>query len=278
MTPGPVSDVWREARDGFDDVADRYAEFRFAYPDRLVDDVLSFVRSSERANKPTIVEVGSGTGHATGQFLPHAGRITCIEPGAQLAAVARARFSDDPRATIVTCRFEDWSFDCVSDLLISATALHWVDADARVELAWRALGPGGTIAWFGHQLASNEHPLQQVLRDLIIAHADGETLASVQQLKHEQARQVDLLESQFRASTLFGDVQNFEYQSEQVLDSRGFLGLLGTLSSYRALGVEVHDAVRAVIPSEIAKLGGRVRLNFVSRLHIAPRHDGFPRG
>lgn len=97
-----------------------------------------------------MLEVGCGTGQAT---LPLARRgygMLCVELGENLAALARDNAARYPRAQVVTGDFEKFPVpQGVVDLLLSATAFHWLDpAVAYPKAAAQALKPGGAIALF----------------------------------------------------------------------------------------------------------------------------------
>ena len=72
-------------RQTFDTAAERYDRARPAYPDALFDELVAVTHLRPGAR---LLEIGSATGKAT---LPLARRgfdITCVELGADLAAVA----------------------------------------------------------------------------------------------------------------------------------------------------------------------------------------------
>lgn len=99
----------------FDRVAARYDEARPSYPPALYSDLaaLTGIRPGAR-----LLEVGSGTGKATTAMARPGCQIVCLEPGASMAAVARARLGHRPGVQIVNTTFEAWdpagdSFDLI---------------------------------------------------------------------------------------------------------------------------------------------------------------------
>jgi SAM-dependent methyltransferase len=118
---------------------------RPGYPERLFDDLalLSGTGPGTRA-----LEIGCGTGQAT---LPLARRgylLLGVELGANLAAVARTKLADYPNARVLACSFEAWPVEQEAfDLVVSATAFHWVDPRVRHRRkSAQALRPDGSLA------------------------------------------------------------------------------------------------------------------------------------
>src|SRR5215467_6682745 len=130
----------------FDRAAGFYQRARPDYPAELFDDLVTV---TGLAAGDRLLEVGCATGKAT---LPLARRgflITCIEPGRGLAAAARRTLAGLDVA-IIEGRFEDWRprHGEQFGLVFAATAWDWVDPAGRYALAWRALRPGGHLAFW----------------------------------------------------------------------------------------------------------------------------------
>ncbi len=93
--------------------------------------------------------MGAGTGAATLELARRgAGRITALEPDPRLAEllVSKASSSDAPvEVRIVTLEEADLP-DASFDLVVSATAFHWVDETLGLEIVRRVLRPGAVIA------------------------------------------------------------------------------------------------------------------------------------
>jgi trans-aconitate methyltransferase len=86
-----------------------------------------------------MLEVGCATGKATRPLARRGFRTTCIEPGAALAAAARANLAGSD-VEVVEARFEDWTpAGEPFALVFAATAWHWVDprcATAKRPMPW----------------------------------------------------------------------------------------------------------------------------------------------
>ena len=87
-------------------------------------------------------------------------RVVAVELGAALAAVARRNLARFPAVEVVTAAFEDWPLpDEPFDLVLAATAFHWIDPDVRVVKVADALRPGGVLATVAtHHVAGGDEP------------------------------------------------------------------------------------------------------------------------
>ena len=91
------------------------------------------------------MEVGCATGKATLPLAQRGFRITCLEPGADLAAAARANLAGF-NVDVVEERLEDWA--PTSDrfaMVFAATSWHWVDPTVRYRKPSDLLKPGDTL-------------------------------------------------------------------------------------------------------------------------------------
>jgi len=102
-----VSDLWRGAQqrsEEFDARALDYDQYRPRYPDGLFDDIVELGALQPGA---TVIEIGAGTGIATGALADRGLQVTAIEPASAMAALGVTRLGS--RARFVVGRFEDWS-------------------------------------------------------------------------------------------------------------------------------------------------------------------------
>ena len=133
----------------FDSIAVDFDRFRPGYPPELIDAILSHAALSPDAH---ILEIGCGSGRAALPYAERGYRITCLEPGPGLAAIAKRNLSRYPRVGIEVCTFEDWECtDASVDLILAAQSFHLVDPVVGVAKSARTLKAGGSLAVFGNE-------------------------------------------------------------------------------------------------------------------------------
>jgi len=142
----------------FDNVAEIYDRIRPLYPERLYWDLFNYIGvDREDPSALATVEIGPGTGQATGALLKRGATVAAVEPGPHLATFLRGKFPDQPRLVVINERFEDAPLpEGIADLVFAATSFHWVDPEARYEKVVKTLRPGGVLAIVHpHQIASD---------------------------------------------------------------------------------------------------------------------------
>lgn len=127
----------------FDRVAETYDTARPGYPAALYDDLVSLVGLAPGSR---VLEIGCGTGQATRDLGARGASVLAIEPGPRLAERARRNLAGVD-AEVVTGRFEDVELEAGSfDLVVSATAFHWVDSAAALPRIADGLTESGSLA------------------------------------------------------------------------------------------------------------------------------------
>ncbi|MDV9173573.1 class I SAM-dependent methyltransferase [Streptomyces sp. W16] len=131
-------------RDTFDRAAERYDRARPRYPRPLVAEL---ARVAGLGPDSRVLEIAPGTGQLTVPLAEFGCRLTAVELGPSLAAVARRNLSPFPRANVEVADFERWELpDEPFDLVVIATAYHWFDSRNFLAKAASALPPGGHLA------------------------------------------------------------------------------------------------------------------------------------
>jgi SAM-dependent methyltransferase len=130
-----------EPRRSFDGAADIYHEIRPSYPPPMFDALFRLLPSH-----PAVVEVGPGTGKATGDLLSRGANVSAVEIGPAMAAKLR-EIHPSPALTVIVGDFEETDLEEHSfDAVFSATAYHWISAKAQVDRPASVLKPGGLVA------------------------------------------------------------------------------------------------------------------------------------
>ena len=141
-----------DRRLSFDNVPEIYGRARPSYPDALFNEIFAYLQQPSPVLRPAAVEIGPGTGQATKPLLDRGAQVTALEPGPQLAEFVRKKFRDayPGQLEVVNVSFEDSALSPATyDLVVVATAFHWLDPNIRLEKCRSLLRAGGAIAIIG---------------------------------------------------------------------------------------------------------------------------------
>jgi SAM-dependent methyltransferase len=251
----------------FDTSADFYDDVRPEYPPELFDDL---VRLAGLPAGARVLEIGCGTGKASVARARRGFRMTCLEPGAHLAAVARERLKPYPLVEVVESRFEDFAVATGAfDLAMAATSIAWVDPAVRYAKPAHALRPGGCMALFW-----NQHVLPR----------DGDSFwIDVQEVYRRYTpdmvgsppRPEELpvsVPEEMRAGGLLEEVIVRRYPWSEIYDAVRYGALLRTFSGHIALPDDVREPLIADVARMIdERYGGRITKHHVAVLQVARR-------
>jgi SAM-dependent methyltransferase len=128
----------------FDEVAEEYDRHRPTYPEALVQHACE---AAALGAGDRVLEIGCGSGQLTRALVARGLRVSAIEPGDRLIALARQNLGDIGDVEFVNARLEDAPLPRERfHAVFSASAMHWVDPDLGWQKAAEALVPGGTLA------------------------------------------------------------------------------------------------------------------------------------
>jgi SAM-dependent methyltransferase len=256
----------------FNAVADSYQQARPDYPGELFDDL---VRAAGLSPGARLLEVGCATGKATIPLARRGFRVTCVEPGPDLAAAARRNLTGAGLdAEVVLARFEDWRPRPGEpfDLVFAATAWHWVDPAVRYQLAWQALRPGGYLAFWGatHVFPDGADPFFreiQTVYDEISGGPRKVTWPRPGEL-HEQTAEIE-------ESGLFTVTHVRHFDWEQAYNAEAYIALLDTFSDHIAMADWQRERLYGAIRDGLSRRPeGTILRHWGSVLHVARRLQG----
>ncbi len=238
----------------FDKRAEVYERFRPPYPDALWRRLgeLGVLRDGVR-----ILELGAGTGEATGRLVESGATVTAVEPGKALAERLHRRV---PEARILIATAEDAVVpDSAFDVVVVATAVHWLDLDFVVPRLHRALAPGGRlVVW------------RNVFGDPDVHTRFRERVADIVAQRGRPQRPSGLETAEWvhrlTASGHFADSHTDVFRWSVDLDADQIRGLFSTFSDWSA--DEAEAAAQAV-----DDLGGRVTEHYLTPLIVLTRVD-----
>jgi SAM-dependent methyltransferase len=255
-------------RSTFDEAAELYDRTRPGYPAALFEDLARLAGVGPGCR---VLEVGPGTGQATVPLAERGCRIVAVELGEHLAAVARRRLARFPAVQVVTAAFEDWPLPAEPfDLVLAATAFHWIDPAVRVAKAADALRPGGALATIAtHHIAGGDLAFFDEAQ-ACYERWDPETPPGGARLP--SAAEVPSSSEELDRSGRFGPAVFRRYEWERSYSTAGYRGLLLTYSGHRALRPAAQagllDCIAALMD---AGFGGRITKRYLTELRVAHR-------
>jgi SAM-dependent methyltransferase len=262
----------RFLRATFEDVADLYDRARPSYPPELFDDLAALARLPERAR---ILEIGCGTGQATLPLAERGYRITCVELGEQLAAVARRKLAGFRNVEVVSADFEMWEpGEAEFDAVAAFTSFHWISPDTRYTKTASLLRDRGALA-----LVSTKHVLptdgddffvdvQEDYEAVVPDAASTKAGAGGPPAPDAVASRAD----EIGASGCFRDLAERRYVWDVSYTADEYIGVLNTYSGHRALDDDTRERLLSRIRRRIeARPGRRVRKTYLAILDVAER-------
>jgi len=260
-----------ELRQIFDLAAGRYQAARPEYPSALYERLIELTGVTTESR---LLEVGCATGKATLPLARNGFRITAVELGPELAAVARVNLASYPLVTIEQGAFESWSTpeEAVYDLVFAATAWHWLDPTVRYRRAYDVLRPGGHLAFWAatHVFPEGGDPffaeIQEVYHAIGASGPGDDVRPRPGELPDQGAEML--------ASGRFTDVRVHEFDWELDYTAEQYIALLDTFSGHLAMPDAARDRLYGEIRRRVgARPTGTVRRGWGAVLHVATRLD-----
>ncbi|WP_319366973.1 class I SAM-dependent methyltransferase [Streptomyces scabiei] len=258
----------------FNEVPELYDRVRPGYPDELFADLVAVTGMDD---KSSVLEVGCGTGQATRSLAALGCSVTAIEPGLEMAALARHRISSFRNVAVETSTFEEWDdrgrrFDA----LVAAQSWHWVDPSIGWQRAHDVLYPGGWMALLGHVVVRRpgEPEVYAETADLHERFCPGNPDWGHPPLE-DDVRTTDegwgLVDD---PGGLFGPTIVRWYPTVQWFNGDGFADHLRSLSLYRRLDRDVREPLLDAIAERIrTRMGDRASRRYLSVLRVGPRAE-----
>lgn len=251
----------------FDEDAELYDRVRPGYPYQMFDDLERLAGIGPGCR---VLEIGPGTGIATLPLAERGCRITAVELGANMAAVAARKLAAYPGVDMTVAAFEEWPLPPEPfDLVLAATAYHWLDPAARTAKVARALRPGGALAVVEtHHIAGGDERFFADAQDCYERFDPATTPPGLRlQAAAEIPRAADT-----DASAGFRPAVFRRYEWEQAYATRAYLDLLMSYSGHRALPEPARrnllDCIAALIDG---RYGGRITKRYLTQLWVAGR-------
>ena len=260
----------RHLRETFDQVAELYDRARPNYPAEVFDDLAALARLPDGAR---ILEIGCGTGQGTLPLARRGYRVTCVELGSDLAAVARRRLSGFPEVEVVNANFETWRAPQAGfDAVVAFTAFHWIDPEVRYARSASLLRDGGMLA-----VVATQHVLPPGGDDFFVeVQADYDAVVpddpSTKAGAPAHPDTIPDLGDEIEAGGFFHNVAARRYLWDVTYTADEYVAVLNTYSGHLALDDVTRGALLERIRRRIeARPGAAVRKTYLATLNVAER-------
>jgi SAM-dependent methyltransferase len=140
-----------------------YCTYRPGYSPELYEHILAALPAGARGRA---MDLGAGTGQATRELAALFAEVIAVEPDPLMAEKLK---EVEPRAIVRVTTAEECEQEPSSvDMVMAATALHWMDVPRAIENAERWLKPRGVLAICGGGLPRMPNAVWAVVkRDLL---------------------------------------------------------------------------------------------------------------
>jgi SAM-dependent methyltransferase len=168
---------------------------------------------------------------------------------------------------VVESSFEDYEPDAATfDLVVSAQAWHWIDADAGIVAARRALTPDGLLAVWWNQPGHHDGPVWAAVDAAYERHAP--------QLASGPVNRPGL---QAVEPSTVGAITERAYRWTEIYDAAAYAELIQTHSDHRLLDPDDLERLAAAVRQAIDGAGGgRLEYRYRTRLLLASPNALYP--
>lgn len=231
-----------------------------------------FVTVTGMDERSSVLEVGCGTGQATRSLAPLGCSVTAIEPGAEMAALARQRIGTFSNVNVETSTFEEWDergrrFDVV----MAASSWHWVDPSIGWRGAHDVLRLGGWMALLGNIVVRRpgEPEVYAETADPHERFSPRNPGCGHPPLEDDVAKTDEVWGLVDDPGGLFGPPIVRWYPTVQRFNGDGFADLLRSTSLYRKLDRDVREPLLDAIAERIrTRMGDRASRRYLSVLRV----------
>ena len=252
----------------FNTVADAYEKIRPGYPDELYQVLFAYAPLTDASRA---VAIGIGGGQATQPVLETGCTLTAVEYGDELAQLCREKFSNYPRFSVITGRFEDTDLpDDSFDLVFSASAFHWVPEEIGYPKVFRMLKSGGAFARFAnHPYMAKDNPA--LFEEIQAAYAEyyypyyQKQPGKLSEYTEEQAAARAAIADRYG----FTDTRYALFHRVRTLSSADYRMLISTYSDHIAIEKSIRERFFDAIEAAINRHGGSVSVFDTIDLQLA---------
>jgi len=225
--------VDRGKRQVFDSMMS-YDAVRPDYPKLIIDRIVDF---ADLPSDAKVFEIGCGPGKATLAFAQRGYKITALDISENLLNLAKQKTAQYPQVSCLLGPFETAVLpEDHFDLVISASAFHWIDPDIGYAKAAKLLKRSGSMALFW-----NHHNYER--RDFIPGILDffKKYSSHFDPCNSSSGTLTNEIKDKLSSSALFGPVHQFSNYRELEYTKEDYLKLVDTFSWVNILDEKIKS-------------------------------------
>lgn len=247
----------------FDNTAVGYDRSRPAYPKELYRDIFEYGKIDEKSN---VLEIGLGTGKATEPILKTGCRLIGIEPGENLAGLAKDKFKNYSNFLLYTNTLQDYVCPPESfDFIYSATAFHWIPEEYGYKRVYELLKSGGVFARFAYHAGPDKErkKLTDEIQNLYTLYFNA--TQSPKAFSEEDAGKIAEIAGRYG----FVDLKYRLYELTKDFTADEYMELLRTYPNHMSLDPSTREKLFKGIHSVINDHGGVISVYYTVDLELA---------
>ncbi len=213
----------------FGKVSQTYDEVRPTYPKQVIEKIIQY---SGIPKNGKILEVGCGSAQATIAFAKKDFDITALDISESLIALAKRKTAGFPKVKYLLSSFEEAKLpENYFDLLISATAFHWVMPREGHLKAARVLKPGASLALFWNYLNPTKDDYIPGINEFFSRHTPGYPYYSqITKAWVEDRKRIEETKEFGKVTETQTPVRMLEFSKENYVKLVSTFGWVGALS------------------------------------------------
>ena len=249
----------------FDNAAVDYDKSRPMYAKEIYDDIFNYKQIDQNSH---VLEIGMGTGKAAQPILDAHCHFVGIEPGEDLAALAKERFKEYENFSVYSQTLQDYiCADNSFDLIYAATAFHWIPEEYGYRRVFNLLKNGGVFARFAYHAGSDKGrraltgEIQELYRKYMY-----------QDSKPVEFGNADAKKLADKALAYgFADVKYMLYHTTKDFTADEYMSLLKTYPDHMKLEPSVREKLFEGIFHAIVNNGGTMTVYYTMDLELAKK-------
>ncbi len=148
----------------FDIFADNYNYVRPGYPEKMYKDIEEICNVSDKFN---LLEIGAGSGIATVELAKLSCKVVGIEPGSNLAEIAKKQTAQFDNVDIQEKTFEEFKANDKSfDIVLALTSFHWISEFMKYQKVHNILKDDGSFCLVWNSFFQSDSPATQKINQL----------------------------------------------------------------------------------------------------------------